>query len=115
MKKLMVASHTGTDRIELWLVVRAIDTTDNKLVMEVKTEIRRALCCRIPEDPQYDRAHDVTYGPFTDEYALSEDAYRAIMGKFPDGNITPRDRWVCVLDDLGLTNDWDAHRFEVAQ
>jgi hypothetical protein len=110
MKKLFVASHTGADRIEVWLVVQAVDTADKKKLAKVKDDIREALSWRFPLEAKYDREHDINYGPFTDEYRLSEAAYRRIIRNFPDGDITPHDKWCDVLvDDLGITTGCGAH------
>ena len=110
MKKLFVASHTGADRIEVWLVVQAIDTADKKKLEKVKSDIEREFSWREPREAKYDREKDVNYGPFTDEYRLSEAAYRRIIRNFPDGDITPHDKWCDVLvDDLGITNGCGAH------
>ncbi len=111
MKKLFVASHTGTDGIELWLVVHAIDTTDKEQSAKVKADIKAAFSCRVPKEPKYDRGHDANYGPFTDDYDLSEAAYKTILRTYPDGEITPHDKWFGLLDDIGITNGWDAHYF----
>jgi len=111
MKKLVVASHTGTDGIEVWLVVRAIDMADKEQSEKVKADIKAAFSCRVPKGPKYDQGHDVNYGPFTDEYDLSEAAYRTILRNYPDGEITPHDTWFDLLYDLGVTNEWDIHYF----
>jgi hypothetical protein len=116
MKKLFVASHTGADRIEVWLVVRAIDTADKKKLEKVKADIEREFSWREPREAKYDREKDVNYGPFVDEYKLSEAAYRRIIRNFPDGDITPHEKWCDVLvDELGLTNDCDAHSFSMKE
>jgi hypothetical protein len=112
MKKLFVASHTGSNQIEEWLIIRAVDTSDKKTLAKVKDDIERAFSWREPREAKFDRKNNVNYGPFSDEYTLSDAAYNAILAKFPDGDITPHDKWFDILvDELGLTNDCDAHSF----
>ena len=111
MKKLIAVSHTGVDRIERWLVVRAIDTTEKEQVKKVKADIKAALTFLVPTMVKYDRDHDVNYGPYADEFEVSEAAYREILLKFPDGDILPREKWFTVLDEMGITNERDAHSF----
>jgi hypothetical protein len=109
MKKLFVASHTGFDGIERWLVVRAVDMADKEQSAKVKADIKAALSYRVPEEPEYNKDRDVNYGPYTDEFEVSEAAYREILRKFPDGDILPREKWFTVLDDMGITNEWASH------
>jgi hypothetical protein len=110
MKKLFVASHTGIDGIEKWLVVRAIDVSDKEQLTKVKNDIKTAFSFLVPDVAKYDREHDVNYGPFTDVYDLSEAAYSAIMRNYPDGDVRPG-RWLDALSDMGITNECDAHYF----
>ena len=114
MKKLFVASHTAIDGIETWLVARAIDTADKEQAKKLKTDIKAAFAFLVPAVAKYDREHDVNYGPFVDEYNLSEAAYRTILRNYPDGDM-PHDRWLDALDDIGVTNECDAHYFSMKE
>lgn len=108
MKKLYVASHTGIDGIEIWLLYRAVDTTKKGELSKVKADIKAALAGRKPEEERYDPKNGTNFGPFVDAYDLSEAAYREIIRSFPDGDIPPSEwEW----GKLGLTNEWDSHFF----
>lgn len=112
MKKLFVASHTGFDGIEHWLVVRAIDTEDKEQSAKLRADIKTAFDGRVPENQKYDKGHDANYGPFTNDYDLSEAAYRTILRNYPGGEVR-HEKWFDALWDLGITNEWDIHYFSM--